>query len=137
MKKLVGFNVLEAILAPICEPQEPDYSKLSQINGCDEHQMRSVIRNFIKPYYDSFDEQSRKVIADSILYFSLQKNPPLRVTLEGLPAPFDLTSDISQLCDWLMEELMIKKENFDVEKFLYSDDLSLVQRLQRDRQLTI
>jgi hypothetical protein len=46
MKKLVGFNVLEAILAPICEPQEPDYSKLSQINGCDEYQMRSVIKNF-------------------------------------------------------------------------------------------
>ena len=69
--------------------------------------MRSVIRNFIKPYYDSFDEQIRKVIADSILYFSLQKKLPLKVTLEGLPTPFDLTSDISQLCEWLMEELMI------------------------------
>ena len=131
MKKLVGFNVLEAILAPICEPQEPEYSKLSQINGCDEHQMRSVIKNFIKPYYDSFDEQSRKVIADSILIFSL-----LKVTLEGLPTPFDLTSDISQFCEWLMEELMIEKENFNLEKFEYSDDLSLVHRLQRDHQLT-
>jgi hypothetical protein len=98
--------------------------------------MRSVIKNFIKPYYDSFDEQSLKVIADSILYFSLQKKPPLRVTLEGLPTPFDLTSSISQLCDWLMEELMIKKENFNAEKFDYSDDLSLVHRLQRDHQLT-
>ena len=37
---------------------------------------------------------------------------------------------------WLMEELMIKKENFNLEKFEYSDDLSLVHRLQRDHQLT-
>ncbi len=51
---------------PLCEPQEPDYSKLSQVNGCDEHQMRTVIRSFIKAYYDSFDEQSWKVIADTI-----------------------------------------------------------------------
>ena len=58
------------------------------------------------------------------------------MTLEGLPTPFDLTSDISQLCDWLMEELMIEKENFNLEKFEYSDDLSLVHRLQRDHQLT-
>jgi hypothetical protein len=58
------------------------------------------------------------------------------VTLEGLPTPFDLTSDIRQLCVWLMEELMIKKENFNAEKFEYSDDLSLVHRLQRDTQLT-
>ena len=98
--------------------------------------MRTVIRSFIKPYYDSFDEQSWKVIADSILYFSLQKKLPLKVTLEGLPTPFDLTSDISQLCEWLMEELMIEKENFNLEKFEYSDDLSLVHRLQRDHQLT-
>jgi hypothetical protein len=35
-----------------------------------------------------------------------------------------------------MEELMIKKENFNAEKFDYSDDLSLVHRLQRDHQLT-
>ena len=58
------------------------------------------------------------------------------MTFEGLLTPFDLTSDISQICDWLMEELMIKKENFNLEKFEYSDDLSLVHRLQRDFQLT-
>ena len=136
MKKLVGFNVLEAILAPLCEPQEPDYSNLSLVNGGDEIQMRSVIRNFIKPYYDSFDEKSRKVIADSILYFAFQNKIPSRVTLDGLPTPFDLTPDISKLCIWLQEELMINKSYIDSEKFEYTDDLSLVHSLHRDHRLT-
>jgi hypothetical protein len=96
-------------LAPRCEPQESEYSKLSQINGSDEYQMRSVIRDFIKPYSDSFDEKNRKVIGDSILYFSLQNKIYIRLIFEGLPTPFDLTSDISQLCVWLTQKLITKK----------------------------
>lgn len=133
MKIPVGFNVLEAVLAPLCEPQEPVYSKLSGVIGSDEHQMRDVIREFVKPYYDSFDDRSRKIIAGTIIYFTFKGQESKGVTLDSLPTPFDLPQDINKLCLWLLKELEIDETGFNLEEFEYSDDLSLVHRLRRNR----
>ena len=137
MTTKVGFIVLEAVLAPICEPQEPVYSKLLKVNGEDENQMRAVIREFIKPYYDSFDKKSREVIADTILYLSLEKKIPNNVSFDSLPTPFDLTHEMSKFCTWLTKELMIEKEDFNLAQCEYTDDLSLVHRLRRTNYLTV
>lgn len=135
MTRLVGFIVLEALLAPICDPQEPLYSLLSNVSGNDENQIKGVIREYVKPYYDSFDERSKQIISDSILYFSVSELAQENLALDALPTPFDLPNDVRKFCLFLVKELDIKSTGFEVRDCEYSDDLSLVHRLRRNRNL--
>lgn len=129
----VGFNQIEAVLAPVLDPPEPALSELAMVNGANSSQVRDVIRKYIKPYYDSFDDQSRKVIADSILYFSHAPSLPETIPLDVLPTPFELTQKIDELCAWLATELCIDNREFDFRDCEYSEDLSVVHRLTRDK----
>lgn len=133
MKKLVGFIVLEAVLAPICDPQEPLFSLLSNVNGKDENQIKEVMREYVKPYYDSFDERSKQIINDSILYFSFSEILQENVELDALPTPFELPNDVKKFCRLLQMELGIQPTSLDIKDCEYSDDLSLVHRLRRNR----
>lgn len=129
----VGFIVLEAVLAPIIEPQETLCSMLACVDGGDEQQLRAVVRRYIKPYYDSFDSWSKVVITDSVLYFFNVGCFPDGVSLESLPVPFDFPQDLRALCLCLIDELVIEREGFDVHDCEYCDELSLVHRLRRNR----
>lgn len=134
MAQEVGFIVLEAVLAPICDPQEPIYSELVEIEGGVEQEVRKVIREYVKPYFDSFDIGSRDVIAASICYFARGGRPPEDVALDALPTPFELPSDIGLFCNWLAEELAIDVTGCDLMEYQYTNDLSVVHRLRRDRR---
>ncbi|WMN17987.1 hypothetical protein QL104_00870 [Pseudomonas piscis] len=129
----VGFVVLEAVLAPIIEPQEPLYSKLARVDGEDEQQLRCVIREYVRPYFNSFDSWSKAFISNTILYFFKVGGFPEGVSLESLPVPFDLSQDLRMLCLCLIDELVIQGERFDVLECEYCDDLSLVHRLRRNK----
>lgn len=131
MKKPVGFIFVEAVLAPLCDPQEPACSELAAVDGADERQMRQVIRNYVKPYYESFDDQSKATISNSILYFAHAENLPETMPLDALPTSFELTQEIDVLCAWLLAELCIESKEFDLGECEYSDNLSLVHRLRR------
>lgn len=130
----VGFVVLEAVLSPLCEPQEPLYSQLADVNGENEQQLRRVVREVIKPYYESFDSWSKEVISDSVWYFSLADELPAAVCFDALPIPFDLPQDLKRFCLYLQEELGVEKEWFETSECEYSDDLSLVHRLRRSKR---
>lgn len=127
----VGFIVIEAVLAPVLDPPEPTQSQLALVDGADGAQVRDVIRKYVKPYYESFDDQSRKVIADSILYFSNSPSIPETIPLDVLPTPFELTQTIDELCAWLANELCIDNREFDYRDCEYSEDLNVVHRLTR------
>ncbi|MBW8354231.1 MULTISPECIES: hypothetical protein [unclassified Pseudomonas] len=129
----VGFVVLEAVLAPIIEPQEPLYSKLACVDGEDERQLREVISEYVRPYYDSFDTWSKGVISSSILYFFHVGCLPGGVSLESLPVPFDFPQDLRVICSCLIDGLAIERRGIDVREYEYCDELSLVHRLRRNR----
>ncbi|MGX5726976.1 hypothetical protein ACWKWZ_18225 [Metapseudomonas otitidis] len=134
MKK-VGFIFIEAVLSPLCDPQEPLYSDLLDVDGEDDLQLRKVVREIVRPYYDSFDARSKDVISDSILYFAFVDKFPEFVCFDALPIPFDLPRDSRKFCMLLLEELEIKKEGFDLRSCEYSDDVKLVHRLRRNNKV--
>lgn len=131
MKRYVGFIFFEALLAPIFDPQEPVLSELLNVNGSDERQVRAVIRRYVKPYYDSFDDRSRAVMADSILYFATAKDLPETPPLDALPTPFEMRQSVRELCEWIESELTIDSGSFALGECEYTDNLSLVHRLRR------
>lgn len=130
----VGFVVLEAVLSPLCDPQEPLYSQLVGVNGEDEQQLRRVVREVVRPYYESFDSWSKGVISDSVLYFARADELPAAACFDALPIPFDLPQDLKKFCLYLQEELGIEKKGFEMSACEYSDDLGLVHRLRRSNR---
>lgn len=127
----VSFNVLEAVLAPICEPPEPDYSALALVDGHQEHEVRGVFRKFVKPYFDSFDDKSKKIIGESVLYFARGNYSIPDSFLDSLPVPFDLPTDIRAISSWLAEELDIQALSPDFTNVEYINELNLVHSLRR------
>jgi hypothetical protein len=94
--------------------------------------VREMIRKYVKPYYDSFDERSREVMGNSVLCFAfahqqLPKTPPL----DALPMPLELTQSVDVLCAWLLQELSIDTAGFSPDQCEFSNDLGLVHRQRR------
>lgn len=131
MKNPVSFLVVEAILAPILDPQEPVFSDIANVDGNNQQQVREVIRRYIKPYFESFDDRSKKVIADSVLYFSSTEELPDITPLDALPTPFELKQSIVNFCTLLSDELNIVPTGFHPGNCEYMDNLTLVHRLRR------
>lgn len=131
MRRRVGFSVVEAILAPVLDIQESGSFRGTE--GDSEQQLREVMRKYIKPYYASFDPDSRDVIDDSVLYLSKFSPTSPVVPLDALPTPFEIKQALPVFCQWLAEELGVRDRSMDAENFEYSNDLSIVHRLRRMR----
>ncbi len=131
MKYPVSFLVVEATLAPILDAEEEVCSEIASVDGKNQEQVREVVRKYIVPYFVSFDDRSKKVIANSILYFACAKQLPDTTPLDALPTPFELEQNITDFCNLLLDELKISSSEFCLEDCEYSDDLSLVHRLRR------
>ena len=121
--------MVEAVLAPVLDVLEP--GSLSEIDGGSEYQLRAVMREYIKPYYASFDPHSREVIDDSVLYLAKFSPAHPVVPLDALPTPFEIRQELPVFCQWLAEELGLRDRHMDPEDFEYSNDLSIVHRLRR------
>lgn len=131
MRRRVGFAVLEAVLAPVLDVQEP--ALFDGTEGDSEPKLRKVLRDYVKPYYESFDQDSRDAIDDSVLYLSRFAPTLPVVPLDALPTPFEIKQELSVFCRWLAEELGVRDRSIGRDEFEYSADLSMVHRLLRKR----
>ena len=132
MEKIVSLWIVEAVLAPICEPRDPVYQELSSVDGESEAAVKAVLKKYVRPYFDSFDERSQVLIKDSVSYCTMDENLSFGHTFDALGIPFEPPHEIRIFYRWLKDEIA-PDWDIDVKTCVYTDDLSVAHRLRRKR----
>lgn len=126
MKKVNPYYI-HALLAPLTglADDESSVRDFSIIDSDNEHQMKQVIRLYLKPYFIRFDDQSKEICKLSLQYYLTKTDSDFGRIYDSCLLPFDPPSESRLFFKWLWEELF-DDENFWLEnigEFIENKDI--------------
>lgn len=125
--KNVNPYYIHALLAPLTGLADDENSvrDFSIIDSDNEHQMKQIIRLYLKPYFLRFDGQSKEISKLSLRYYLTKADSDLGRIYDSCLLPFESPSEPRLFFKWLWEELF-NGENFwleNIDEFIENKDI--------------